>query len=229
MARVTHAVPPRERARRAVARDTATILSGAAIALALAQLAGLTNPVAIVSSPTPAGSEEVIGVASVGAVPTLPGLATIGPIVNASAGLDATPTPIPIITLGPPSPSPSESPRTSPGATPRITPRPTVKPSIKPSGSLPPPPLVVDFTCDQPTGTYTAAVSGTCTAVVTGAVGTVSYAWSADVSPGAPGLATFTFDTNGDYSISLSITDGLGRSAGPASQCCWSVTVAASP
>lgn len=226
MPRVTHAAPPSDVARRAVARDTATILVAVALALGIAQLAGLAG--AVEPDPTQPGSEEVIGVASGEPLLTLPPLATIGQIVNPSAGLDATPTPIPIITLGPPTPSPSATPGITPGSTVKPTPKATIKPSIKPSTSVPPPPLVADFSCAPPPGDYSTPADGTCTASVTGAVGAVTYTWTVDGAAAGSALAQpFTFDVNGLHSISLSVQDSLGRTA-TSSTSFWNVTIVAS-
>jgi hypothetical protein len=224
MPRVTHAAPPSDVARRAVARDTATILVAVALALGIAQLAGLAG--AVEPDPTQPGSEEVIGVASGEPLLTLPPLATIGQIVNPSAGLDATPTPIPIITLGPPSPSPSETPRVTPGSSLKPTAKPTVKPTIKPSTSVPPPPLVAAMSCDPPPGDYAVGVSGTCIAVVTGAVGAVTYTWSIDngASGGSAVSEPFGFPDNGTHSIALTVSDGLGRTS-DATTNYWNVTL----
>jgi len=122
-------------ARRAVARDTGTILGGALIAILASRLLGggiVIDP----ASPTPAESGVVIDGGSLPPLPTLAPLATLGPVVNASVGFKATPTPIPIITLPPPTPR----------ATPRPTPRPTAKPTKTPA---PPPAPVADFTCSS--------------------------------------------------------------------------------
>jgi PKD repeat protein len=91
-------------ARRQIARDTATILSGAILAILVFRVAPgmLGGPGA---SPTPGETEIVTGsdgpVDTGAAIGTLPPPATIGPVVNPSANLDATPTPIVIQTLGP--------------------------------------------------------------------------------------------------------------------------------
>jgi hypothetical protein len=91
-------------ARRQIARDTATILSGAILAILVFRVAPgmLGGPGA---SPTPAETEIVTGsdepVGTDVAIGTLPPPATIGPVVNPSANREATPPPIVVQTLGP--------------------------------------------------------------------------------------------------------------------------------
>src|SRR3954471_10505067 len=92
----------RSTARRALARDTLTLLGGALLAITIARLVVPENPAGATSSPTPEDTGGIVARGSNGPGLTLPPLDTLGPLVNPSTGLSATPTPIPIITLGPP-------------------------------------------------------------------------------------------------------------------------------
>ncbi|MBI3752039.1 MAG: hypothetical protein HY263_10360, partial [Chloroflexi bacterium] len=83
-----------------------TILGGALLAVILGNVAGFGAPVTDLSSATPDDSSMIIGGGSLPPHPTFPPLETVGQIVNATVGFQATPTPIPIITLGPPTPTP---------------------------------------------------------------------------------------------------------------------------
>ena len=131
--------------RRQLSRDTAIILSGVVIALIVANLAfpqisGLAS-----ASPTPTPT----GVA--GPTPGFESLPveTVVPIVDPSLGIDATPTPIPIVTLPPTGTAapalPGATPRPTPNPappTPRPTPRatPTPEPTTAPTPEITPPP-----------------------------------------------------------------------------------------
>lgn len=92
---------PRRRAptsRWALVRDTAIVLGGALLAIAAAQLSvGAPGP----ASSVPAPDETGPAVGSPAGLPTLPPLETFGPIVNPSVHIDATPTPVPFVTLRP--------------------------------------------------------------------------------------------------------------------------------
>jgi PKD repeat protein len=139
-----HRLQPRMSGRRrAVAGDTVIILGGAVVAAIIAQLAMGGGQGAGQPTETPPSSEIVVGVGTGGPGPTIPPLPTIGQIVNPSVAIDATPTPIPIITLGPPTPSPSAT--VAPSATTKPTPKPTAKPSAPPT---PAPTPDVAFVCN---------------------------------------------------------------------------------
>lgn len=119
--------------RRILWRDSATILIGLILAILAFQTfaPGGVGTAAASGSPIPSG-------VSIGTLPppiSLPPGITFGPIVDPSLGVDATPTPIPVITLGP-SPSPSPSP--SPEPTPTPTRKPPPKPSTAPATSTAP-------------------------------------------------------------------------------------------
>src|SRR6185503_18155105 len=76
------------------------------------------------ATPYPSG----VTVGSLPAPVTLPPAATFGGIIDPSLGIDATPTPIPVITLGPPTPTPKPTVKAT--IKPRVTPKPSAAPVI---------------------------------------------------------------------------------------------------
>ncbi len=100
--------------RRGLVIDAATILGTAVIALLVAQVAAPGGLVGSTASPQPQDSGIVIGGETGSANLTLPPLTTLGPAVNPSAGLDATPTPVPFATLAPRKSSPPATPNPTP-------------------------------------------------------------------------------------------------------------------
>jgi PKD domain len=121
--------------RRQLWRDTAIILSGMVIALLVAQLVlpGLGGTA--VASPTP-GPTGVVTDAPATANAGLTG-PTSGPLVDPSLGIDATPTPIPVVTL----PATGTAAPPHPGSTPAATRVPTPKPTRAPAPTPPPTPV----------------------------------------------------------------------------------------
>jgi hypothetical protein len=117
--------------RRLLWRDTATILIAVVLALLAGQVFLPQQTAGPAGSATPFPSAIAVG--SVGPPVTLPPGATFGPILNPSLGVDATPTPIPVITLGP-------TPTASPSIEPSSSVSPSVKPSVKPSAKPTPKP-----------------------------------------------------------------------------------------
>jgi hypothetical protein len=120
--------------RRQLWRDTAIILIGVVVALIVAnmafpQLSGFAS-----ASPTPSPSGLIVAPSlGFGSQP----VESFVPIVDPSLGIDATPTPIPIITL----PPTGTSAPALPGAThPVATPRPTAPPTPRPTPRLTPSP-----------------------------------------------------------------------------------------
>ncbi len=81
-------------------RDTLTILGGALGAIVAWQVLGGGAPGPAAASMT-LPDDTGVEVASVGALPTVLPLATLGPIANPSIGLGASPTPVPFVTLRP--------------------------------------------------------------------------------------------------------------------------------
>jgi hypothetical protein len=101
--------------RRQLWRDSATLLIGAVVALLAFQVLVPRGAGVPLSSPLDLPSGVAIG--SVGPPATLRPDPTFGPIVDPSLGIDATPTPIPVITLPPKpkaTPKASASPRSGP-------------------------------------------------------------------------------------------------------------------
>lgn len=135
-------------------RDSATILVGVVLAL----LAWQTFVPRETGAPTDTG--DVPNSVFEGSLPpgvTLAPGVTFGQIVPPSLAIDATPTPIPVITLGPsaspsPSPSPSPTPKGTPKPTrtPGATPGPTPPPTPPPPTDTPPPSPVANFTYTEP-------------------------------------------------------------------------------
>lgn len=117
-------------------RDSAIILIGVVIALLVAQFLLPRTTGTVSGEPSDYESGMVIG--SYGAPRTLAPGETFGPILDPSLGIDATPTPIPAITLGP---TRKPDPAATPAPTPRITlaPPPTAKITPKPTKTPRPP------------------------------------------------------------------------------------------
>jgi len=197
-------------ARQNVARDTLVILGAAVLAILVGRLAvpdlGATAP----SAEPPGGSAVVVGMQSDGPEVTVPPLATLGPVVNASAGLAATPTPIPIITLGPPTPTPSIEPSVGPTASIKATPKPTVKPTPTPTPKptpkptpTPPPIVLASFTC-----TYLGSNQMSFTDTSSG--NPTQWQWNfGDLSGGTSTLQNPTYSYSsgiGDYTVTLTVT-----------------------
>jgi outer membrane biosynthesis protein TonB len=216
--------------RRGIARDTLTILGGALLAVVAAQLT-MSVPAGATGSPTAPDTGEVIGGDSQDPGPTFPPIETIGQIVNPSVHLEATPTPIPIITLGPPTPSPSVPPSPGPSASVKPTPRPTAthkatpSPAPTPTASPTSPPLIASFSCSpaENGGPYVGGVTVTCTDASTGATG-----WTWDYGDGTTDTgqspSPHLYALPGSYTITLTIT-GPGAPVQPStSRCCWSVS-----
>jgi hypothetical protein len=98
--RVMHVRRARVGARAQIARDTATILATAVVAVLGWQLLGGGAAGSPEDSGPPAQDTGIV-IGSFDVEPTLPPVDTLGPIVNPSIGIDATPTPVPFETLGP--------------------------------------------------------------------------------------------------------------------------------
>ena len=134
--------------RAALLRDTATILVGAILALLAAQALVALGQGSASPSATPPDDTDVAIASGDGSLPTLPGLETVGPIVNPSVHIDATPTPVPFRTRAP---SPSRPPRRSP------------------SPSAPPKTATLTVTVEVPNLDGGSAVASDWTVTVTGA------------------------------------------------------------
>jgi hypothetical protein len=139
-------------------RDSATILVVVVLALLAWQTFARGGPGG------PLASGDIPSGVVVGSLPpgmSLPPGVTFGPVVPPSLAIDATPTPIPVITLGPPTPSPSVSPTPKGSAKPSGTPGATVITPPPPTGSTEPPPtdtpepptappVIANFTYSEP-------------------------------------------------------------------------------
>jgi PKD repeat protein len=127
-------------------RDSATILIGIVLALLVVRFLLPSGPATAIGSPSPEDT-GLVAVASATLPPT-PGdtpAPTLGNVVPPSLHLEATPTPIPVITLPPATPRPQPTPTLQPGQTPGPTASP--KSTLRPTPT--PPPVVVSFHCDQ--------------------------------------------------------------------------------
>lgn len=221
--RSTRHTPDREAAgerRRILWRDSATILVFVILALLGAQMflpRGIGGPA---DSSLPSG----INVGSLPPGVTLaPGM-TLGLIVDPSLGIDASPTPIPAITIGP---SQTPGPTLRPGQTPPPTPKPTAQPSHTPTTpptapptalptapptlppTLPPTPLitpvpeaVAGFTWAQTSPPSDLTVDFTNTSS-----DDTSWLWDfGDLSPNSTAQnPTHQYASSGIYSVSLTV------------------------
>ena len=214
--------------RRQLWRDSATILIGVVLALLVGQTLLPAQVASPDGSPTPLPSTIAIG--SVAPPVSLAPGATFGPIINPSLGIDATPTPIPVITMGP-TPSPSPSPSIEPSAsvrpsvkptvkptakpTPKPTPRPTPRPTRTPSPATPPPTPIPPPTVSLNCATQLASLTITCTSSSTN-IQSDSQRWNMGGagSFGSGGdtfaSAEYTYDEPGIYTVELTVTGDNG-------------------
>lgn len=183
-------------------RDTLTILGGALLAVILGNLAGYGAAVGDLASPTPEDSSTIIGGGSLPPVVTFAPIETLGEIVDPTVGFEASPTPIPVITLGP-----------SPSPTPRQTTRPSAAPSRTPGPTPVPPPPVAGFTC-TPVGSLVVSFANTSTGVMS------SWLW--DLGDGTTSTAQappdHTYAAPTAYTVTLEVTGPGGTDT--ASQSC---------
>jgi hypothetical protein len=193
--------------RQSVARDTLIILAGALLAIGASKLV-VPDPVGSLSSPPPGDTGLFIGVGSEAPPPTIPLLATVGQIVNPSVHLEATPTPIPIITLGPPTPTPSVGESTGPDGSSRPTAKPSVKPSTKPTPKPTPAPTKppAGFTC---IATATADELS-CSATVVAVGSTYDWDWG-DSANGSGPTDVHLYQQDGCFLVALTVTTPGGQ------------------
>ena len=201
--------------RRQLWRDSATILIGVVLVLLLGQTFFPQVASGPGESPTPLPSTVDIG--SFGPPVSLPPGATFGPIIDPSLGIDRTPTPIPVITMGP-TPTPSPSPE--PSATKKPSPKPTTKPSVKPSAgpSVPPPtaeptaeptPVITEPPPDPPVASFTWTATLLSVAFTSTSTGDTSWAWEfGDPAAGTSSEEnpTYLYLAPGDYTVKLTVT-----------------------
>lgn len=190
-------------------RDSATILIFVILALLAARFL-LPGNTGIASATETPGTSAIL----VGSLPAQTGLnfsapPTLGNVVNPSLGLDATPTPVPIITLPPPTPTPVPTPTLAPGATPKpsstpkITPRPsrTPTPTHTPAPTAAPP--LAGFTNPCPSTVNTTV---TFTNTSTGSI--TSYGWDFGDGVGTSTAASppYAYALPGTYKVTLTVT-----------------------
>jgi hypothetical protein len=183
--------------RRLLWRDSATILIGVVVALLVVRFVLPSGPATADASPSP-GPTGLVEIASstLSATPSDMPAPTLGNVVPPSLHLDATPTPIPVITLPPAT--------LRPGQTPGPTPKPTPKPTGVPTPSPAPTVASFDWSCDVPTRTAQFDASAS-----TGG-GSLTYSWNfGDGSTGtgvAPSHLYLSVMPVGGYTVSLSVT-----------------------
>jgi outer membrane biosynthesis protein TonB len=203
-------------------RDSATILIFVVLALLAARFL-LPSNTGIASATETPGTSAIL----VGSLPAQTGLIfsappTLGNVVNPSLGLDATPTPVPIITLAPPTPTPVPTPTLAPGATPKPTVKPTPKPSHTPAPSKTPTPTptsppapIAGFTNPCPT-----TVGTTVTFANTSSGSIDSYSWTFGDGTGTSTAASpqYAYSAIGTYTVTLTVT-GPGGSDSQSASC----------
>jgi hypothetical protein len=198
--------------RRILWRDSATILIGVVLALLGARFLIPSGPATAVGSPTAPADTGLVAVASPTDAPTgssstpAPSATPIptGVVVPTGLHLDATPTPIPVITLPPATPRPSPSASLKPGQTPAPSTKPGASPTPKPIQGAP----VVSVTCTVATLSFIAD----CTSVGSANVAGATYLWdfgdgSAPIAGGTTKQHTYTA---GQYVVTLTITNATG-------------------
>jgi hypothetical protein len=202
--------------RRILWRDSATILIGVVIALLAVRFVLPSDPASAVGSPSPQDT-GLVAVASATIAPTQidTPAPTFGNVVPPSLHLDATPTPIPVITLPPATPRPTPSPTLRPGQTPAPTHTPTPSPGKTPvptphkTPAPTPPPVPVA----SPSCTVTGPLSVHCSSA--GSLYATSYSWSFGDSSAAVSAATanHSYAQAGTYTVTLTATNVTGSDA----------------
>jgi hypothetical protein len=190
------AVTPELR-RRILWRDSATILAGVLLAIVGAKFLIPGNAPSPTGSPTAEASGIAIGSFGTATLPGFTPIPTLGQIINPSLDLEATPTPIPVITLPPITPRPSTGPTQGPGS----TPKPTVKPSATPhASSTPTPAPVAAFSC-----TPSAGLVLTCTDQSTNATGW-TWNWGDNTSDTGQTPPPHTYSPPDPSPVSVTLT-----------------------
>ena len=183
-------------------RDSATILIFVVIGLLGAQTFLPHDGATPTDTSLPSGI--VTGSLPPGA--TLPPGVTFGPIIDPSLGIDATATPIPVITLGP-SPSPSPSPTLKPSL------KPTSKPSVAPTASPTdtPAPPVAQFNWSPLSPVIGESVTFTSTST-----GATSWAWDfGDGVTSTEQIPTHPYAAASLYTVTLTVTGPGGSDSKP--------------
>jgi PKD domain-containing protein len=197
--------------RRILWRDSATILLGVVLALLAVRFVLPSGPAAAVGSPSPEDT-SLVAVASLtlSPMPTDTPAPTLGNVVPPSLHLDATPTPIPVITLPPATPRPQPTPTPRPGLTPGPTapgktPPPTPKPTPKPTPS--PAPVVV-LGCSVPAASMMVTCGSAGSLYTKGA--TYTWTFGDGATSHAVGSASHLYAVPGSYTVRLTITNATG-------------------
>jgi hypothetical protein len=191
-------------------RDSATILIFVIVALLAARflLGGDTSGLAT-ASPTPdaTGVELTAEPSDTGFLFTAP--PTPGPAVDPSSIINATPTPIPVITLPPPTPRPPKTPAPTktpgPGATPPPTPGPTATPAAP----------IADFSCPA---SITVGVPVTFNDASTGSITSWLWDFGDGVGTSMAQNPQYTYTSSGQPTVKLTVT-GPGGSATHSASC----------
>jgi surface-anchored protein len=210
--------------RRILWRDSAFILIGVILALLLAQILLPNGAGTGTGDPTEFPTGAALGLTFAPRTPA-PG-ETFGPILDPDLGIDATPRPSPVITLGPtrrPVTIPSATPGASPS--PRITPKaptapppPTAPPTDQPTPDVTPtpapPPPTVEISCQVPALSMTVTCSSSSTHIRAD-----SQVWDpgGTGTQGGGGNTTasieWTYDLPGVYTVQLTVTGDDGSTA----------------
>jgi hypothetical protein len=198
--------------RRLLWRDSATILLGVVLALLTGQ-ALLPRSTGLVSG-EPTGIPTGVAIGLSPPPFALPPGSTFGQILDPSLGIDATPTPIPVVTLGP---TPTAAPTPTP--TPRITPRPTRTPKPPPTAppTPPPPPPTPPPTAPPPSPNAVVSCGQPAGPTVTCTSSSTDFLNSSEVwdmgRPGALvnggdgiGSITWTYTDLGPYTVTVTLT-----------------------
>jgi PKD domain len=202
----TEPVPHAATRRRVLWRDSATILIGVVVALLVVRFLLPSGPATADASPSPDDTGIVaVASATLAPTPTDATLATLGNVVPPSLHLDATPTPIPVITLPPATPRPQPTPTLKPGQTPGPTATPKATPHKTPAPTPLPAPIA-KVTCSVPTGSMTVTCSGA------GTLYAVTYEWTFGDGATATGRTPppHLYATNGTYTVTLTATNVTG-------------------
>jgi hypothetical protein len=204
--------------RRLLWRDSSMILIVVVLALLAGQVLLPRDTGQVAGQPT--GLPRGVTVDLTPAPLSQPPGSTFGAILDPSLGIDATPTPIPVVPLGP---KPTAGPPPTPTPTPRITPRPTrtPRPPTAPPPIVPPTPIPTPTPTPAPTPVADPTVSVSCEATApltvsctsnTSNIQNNSEQWdmgdAGAVVLGGDGSGTITFlyDSPGEKTIRLTVT-----------------------
>ena len=195
--------------RRQLWRDTAIILSGIVIALLIAQVLLPGAGGTALASPTPGPTGGIVGpTASPDAGPS----ATSVPIVDPSLGIDATPTPIPVVTLPPTGSAAPTHPGQTPAATLKPVRTPTPSPARTSAPTAPPTqaPEPTPTSIPGPHAAFSWSQDGVTTSVLFSDASTGSIdTWAWDFGDGASSSApspSHDYGATGAWQVTLTVT-----------------------